>query len=156
MIHLRVQAVVIALGKSKEGFEMQMLDCVHCGRTPPMQANRCNPCNNSNLSQKYCTAGFRLAEYFTILQKVELWPTVEPFESCSVADLVFRISRAIKDIKHSCDARNRCPLIQELQHLGDRAIQIQEQSHPFCLDCIRQDKWGNNYTCTCATNDETP
>jgi ribosomal protein L40E len=138
------------LRRDKAGYEMQLQDCMKCGRTPPMEAKKCHPCNSSMLSQKFCTGHFRIAEFFAILEKEELWPSVEPFEATSVSDLVFRLACTKDDCKHSCAAGSRCPLSIALERLSARAYQIKESITGLCLIRVPRREWKEDQACKCT------
>ena len=137
LIHTRLQSIEIALRHNKAGYEMQYQSCIKCGRTPPLEARKCNPCHNATLYQKYCTNGSRTAEFFTILEKEELWPSIRPFETCSLSDIVSRLACARNNIRHSCAAGNRCPLINELERFYIAAQLVMLEVKGLCLSCTR-------------------
>ncbi|KAF2803433.1 uncharacterized protein BDZ99DRAFT_453758 [Mytilinidion resinicola] len=109
---------------------------------------KCHPCHNTALSPKYCTSETRIAEYFAILRKVELWPTAKPFGVCSVSDIVFRFTCAKADLKHSCAAGTGCPLLTNLDALSRRVDRIFRDTTGLCLHCIRKDdEWDEYQKC---------
>merc|ERR1711964_577307 len=122
-LHGQVQSVITVLAQDKRGHEMTLQNCIHCGRTPPREAKKCHPCNNSMLFPKYCTA---------------------------ISDLVHRIMCANEDIKHTCSAGIRCPLLQQLQILSGVAQQSQKDIQGLCLVCIKTGRWADNNTCICV------
>ena len=128
---------------------MTLQECVHCGRTLPLEAKKCHPCNNAMSSVKYCTPSYRISEFIAILEKSELWPSVKPFAECAVSDLVYRITCANNDIKHTCSAGVTCPLLQRLQALSDLAQHLQENTNGLCLVCIKNGSWVDNNKCIC-------
>lgn len=137
-----------SLRLSLSSYEMSQRMCTSCGRALPEQAKKCHPCNNSNLPPKYCTSETRVAEYFAILRKVELWPTLQPFGECSVSEIIFRISCAQKDLKHTCSADSHCPLFLKLNGLMEKARRIERNVYGFCLRCIREDEeWEGDKRC---------
>ena len=147
-LHSALQAVEAALRELKTGYEMQFLICMNCGRTPPIEAKKCHPCNNVVLFQKHCTSEIRIAEYFAILTQNELWPSITPFESCSITDLAFRFECTRRDLKHSCAAGgNRCPLEVQLKALGRKVLHIQSSITGLCLHCVKIDE---SQSCTCV------
>jgi ribosomal protein L40E len=149
-LHIITQSVETTLRQNKSGYEMQRQVCMNCGRTPPMEARKCHPCNNPTLYQRYCTFESRVAEYFAILAKEELWPSVTPFEICSLSDLVLRLTCAKNDVKHSCVAGSRCPLNSELGQLCDRVCRFETGVIGLCLRCVKRGEWNESQTCTCT------
>jgi hypothetical protein len=99
---------------------MSGLVCMSCGRIHPDTAKKCHPCNNTELIDRHCTSDYRVAEYFAILRRCELWPSLNPFTTCALSDITFRIKCAQTDHKHQCGARADCPLRRELDGLVDR------------------------------------
>ena len=129
-------------------YEMMQLVCVSCGRALPEGAKRCHPCRNRSLLQKYCTEETRVAEYFAVLRKVELWPTKSPFADSSVADIANRFACAKVNLKHNCTAGKSCPLILVLESLVNRVSQVQGSAKGFCLLCVRHvEEWRHDTKC---------
>jgi hypothetical protein len=58
-----------------------------------MEARKCHLYNNPTLYQKYCTFKSKVTDYFAILTKEELWPSITPFEVFSLSDLVLWLAR---------------------------------------------------------------
>lgn len=136
----------LLLRNSPRCYETSQLLCIDCGRTLPAQAKKCHPCNNSELPQRYCTSETRIADYFAVLRKAELWPTAKPFGMCSVSDTA---SRFKADLKHSCAADTSCPLLVNLNSLSERVDRIKRNMSGFCLLCIREDdEWEESNKCT--------
>ncbi|KAF2185899.1 hypothetical protein K469DRAFT_738836 [Zopfia rhizophila CBS 207.26] len=119
-LEAELQSVETLLREYRRCYETSQLICVNCGRTLPEEAKKCHPCRNSLLPPKYCTSETRIAEYFAVLRKVELWPTAKPFEICSVSDIAFRFTCAKADLKHNCAADANCPLLTKKTMNGMR------------------------------------
>ncbi|KAE8136573.1 hypothetical protein BDV38DRAFT_249286 [Aspergillus pseudotamarii] len=115
-IHAELQAVEDLLRKSQKYYIMDGLVCPNCARTHPSEARKCHPCKNGDLITKYCNSDSRIAEYFAILGKANLWPSVEPFQSCSATEIALRISQSAQILRHSCQGL-WCPLQSELNML---------------------------------------
>ncbi|KAE8359907.1 hypothetical protein BDV27DRAFT_168241 [Aspergillus caelatus] len=115
-IHTELQAVEVLLRKSQKYYIMDGMVCANCARTHPVGARKCHPCKNSDLITKYCSSDSRIAEYFATLGKANLWPSVEPFQSCSATEIALRISQSAQILRHSCQAPE-CPLQSELDML---------------------------------------
>ncbi|OGM44094.1 hypothetical protein ABOM_007322 [Aspergillus bombycis] len=128
-----LQSLEGSLRNNQRGFEMQGLVCVRCGRTYPNSAGRCHACRNQQLCVKYCTADYRVAEYFSALRKSELWPSVQPFRICSAETIALRISGAKATLGHSCGAGNACPLEMELDMLARKVNTILQKVKGFEL-----------------------
>ncbi|KAK6823342.1 hypothetical protein RU639_005902 [Aspergillus parasiticus] len=122
-MHLELQDVEERLRNNQTCYEMEGLICMSCGRTLPGAARKCHPCKNSNLLNKYCISDSRIADYFAVLRKASLWPSIEPFQSCSTTEISLRISQAIVLLKHSCQA-SYCPLEAELDMLARKVTAI--------------------------------
>lgn len=54
-----------------------------------------------------CTAEYRVAEYFAVLNRCEPWPVLEPFSSCALSDIAFCFECASKHNKHNCSEHIR-------------------------------------------------
>jgi hypothetical protein len=115
-----------------------------------MEARKCHLCNNPILYQRYCIFESRVVEYFAILAKEELWPSVTPFEICSLLDLVLRLTCAKNDVKHSYVAGSRCPLNSELGQLCDRVRRFETGVVGLCLRCVKRGEWNESQICTCT------
>ena len=138
----------LLLRQSLKCYETSQLFCVECGRFLPGVAKMCHPCHNSELPLRYCTSETRVAEYFTLLRKVELWPTATPFRTCSVSEITFRFTCTKADLKHSCTAGTYCPLLVNLESLVGRADRIKKKMNSLCLRCIREDnEWEETTNC---------
>jgi hypothetical protein len=144
-----LQSIELSLRSSSRCYETSLLFCTDCGRTLPGQAKKCHPCRNTELPQNYCTNETRIADYFVVLRKVELWPTTKPFRVCSVSDAASRFTHAKAELKHSCTASTSCPLLVNLDSLSNRVDQIKRDVKGFCLRCIREDDgWEESKECT--------
>jgi hypothetical protein len=137
----RLESVETWLRKTKRCYVMQNLSCVDCGRVLPMEAKKCHPCHNETLEQKYCTMETRVAEYFDILRKCELWPSIRPFQCCSVSDIAFRFACAKRDLKHDCAMASQCPLRLAVDDLNNAVHRIEGKVHGLCLQCVREERW---------------
>ncbi|KAE8371688.1 hypothetical protein BDV26DRAFT_286588 [Aspergillus bertholletiae] len=115
-IHTELQSVENYLRNDQWGYIMDGKVCMNCGRTLPDTAKRCRPCSSSDLRVKYCTGDSRIADYFAVLRKSRLWPSMEYFHSCSATEITLRISQTKAALRHSCQAVS-CPLELELDEL---------------------------------------
>lgn len=147
-LEMELQGVESSLRLSTRCYELSQLMCILCGRALPEVAKKCHPCSNSDLLPKYCTSETRIAEYFAVLRKAELWPTVQPFANLSVADIVSRIARMHSDLKHNYAAGDSCPMIVHLNVLKTKAGRIEKGIIGLCLRCVKQnDEWEENQRC---------
>ncbi|KAK3947026.1 hypothetical protein QBC32DRAFT_271528 [Pseudoneurospora amorphoporcata] len=128
-LHQELQSTEGRLREQKARYTMPGFVCVNCGRIHPDTAKKCHPCNNTDLFSRRCTSDYRVAEYFTILRRCELWPSLEPFATLALSDLAFRFKCAQTDYKHQCGAKEDCPLRRELELLSERVQWI--------LKCIK-------------------
>jgi hypothetical protein len=138
-LEAELQSIELSLRNSSRCYDTLQLFCINCGRTLPGQAKKCHPCSNTELPHKYCTSETRIADYFAVLRKVELWPTAKPFGTCSVSDTVTQFTCAKTDLKHSCAAGTSCPLVINLDSLSERVNRIRRNVNGFCLRCIREE-----------------
>ncbi|KAK7188367.1 hypothetical protein PSPO01_05558 [Paraphaeosphaeria sporulosa] len=149
VLETEVQKVEATLRLSLRSYETSQRTCTVCGRTHPEQAKRCHRCKSSDLPLNYCGRDTRIAEYFAILRKAELWPTLQPFGNCSISDIMFRILCAQTDVNHACSAGQSCPLFVNLAKLTDKARRVEKKIRGFCLLCIREDyEWDESKRCT--------
>jgi ribosomal protein L40E len=147
-LEVELQSVELSLRNSSRCYETSQLLCIDCGRTLPGQAKKCHPCHNTELPQRYCTSDTRVADYFAILRRVELWPTAKRFGTYSVSDTAFRFTCAKTDLKHNCTAGINCPLLVNLNSLSERVDRIKRNMNGFCLRCIREDdEWEETKKC---------
>lgn len=105
---MKVQHVEYCLRDHKRRHEMPGLECYICGRSHPAQVKKCHPCKNPELYLKYCTAEVRVARYFDILRRAQLWP-LALFKIGSVSDIAFRIGHAHLLAWHGCEASLSSP-----------------------------------------------
>jgi hypothetical protein len=147
-LETELQRMESMLRQSCKCYDTSQLFCIECGRVLPGVAKKCHPCNNSELPSRYCTSETRVAEYFAVLRKVELWPTATPFRMCSVSDITFRFTCVKADLKHSCTAGTYCPLLLNLGYLLAKVDRIKMEMSGFCLRCIREDDvWEESTKC---------
>ncbi|KAB2099961.1 hypothetical protein AG0111_0g11823 [Alternaria gaisen] len=121
-----VQNMELALRQDTKVYDTSQLLCIVCGRSLPNGAKKCHSCHNTDLQGRLCTHGTRVAEYFDILHKTELWLTVTSFTECSVSDVSSRVARARKGAKHICEANNFCPLLTTLDLMITKASEAQD------------------------------
>lgn len=126
-IHVELQAVEHLLRSNQTCYATGGLVCTNCGRTPPSGARQCRPCKNTDLITKYCNSDSRIADYFAALTTARLWSSVEPFPSCSAAEIASRISQAKEFLRHSCQA-SAGPLKPELNMLVMRVTGIKHNT----------------------------
>lgn len=101
----------------KAGYPMSRRVCMDCGRIYQDTARKCYPCNNTGLVDKYCTIDHRVAEYFAILTRCELWPSMTTSTPRTLSEIAAQFKVAATAHGHQCAAKNNCPLIRELVHL---------------------------------------
>jgi len=94
-----------------------------------------------------CTPETRVAEYFDLLRKADLWPTVASFVECSVSDISLRFTRARKDARHICEANNACPLLTTLDLMVIKASEAQDWANGLCLRCVRSGEDDEGFAC---------
>ncbi len=150
-MHVTIQSVEARLRQDKKGYEMNRQVCMECGRTPPIDARNVIHATNTELHRQYCMVELRVAEYFAILAKEELWPSVKVSETLSWSDLVIRVTCAKTDNKHSCGAGSRCPLSRELERLCDKVARLDQEVGGFCLHCVKRRDWDGRQKCTCTS-----
>lgn len=126
------------LREYRRSYAIERCACEICGRLHPLDAKKCHPCNNKDLKRKECTKESRIAEYFHVLRQVELWPSVEPFKTCSVKDVVFRFSCTEQDLRHQCAAGLDCPLRIVLQTQRERLRQTFDTVEGLCFICMKR------------------
>jgi len=147
VLETELQYVEHYLRGNSRCYDTWQLLCTQCGRGLPGGAKKCHPCRNTELSTKYCTSETRVAEYFVVLRKAELWPTLGPFAACSVSDISFRFASARKDVRHTCEAGDSCPLVTSLKLLSKKADEAQMGVFGLCLHCVRNDGVGEGQKC---------
>lgn len=123
-VHWELQSTEGKLQEHKVGYTMPGFVCISCGRIHPDTAKKCHPCNNTDLLSRHCTSDYRVAEYFTILGRCKLWPSLEPFATQALSTIAFRFKCAQTDHRHQCRAKEDCPLRRELELLSDRVQRI--------------------------------
>lgn len=133
-LHRELQSVEGLLRGQVKGYEMTDRLCMGCGRRLPATAKKCHPCYNESLQQEHCTNQTRIAEYFAVLGRSELWPSVAPFQKCTISELANRFARAKDDRQHQCDAGLDCPLQNELERLSEKVDRIIENIKGVPLD----------------------
>jgi ribosomal protein L40E len=126
---------------------IQKLLCIDCGRTLPIEAKKCHPCNNTTLQQRYCTTKSRVADYFETLRICELWPSTGPFQHCSVSDIAYRLACVKTDLKHQCVLASRCPLHLAVEELGSKVAHVKTAVRGLCLRCIKDEAYDGGQTC---------
>lgn len=100
--------------------------CPECNKTHPDTAKKCHPCNNTNLSVKYCTFEVRIAEYFAALRTCELWP-FSMHGNLSAVELTEKMVDVPDSVSnHKCLGANLCPLKREAARLKEKALSILE------------------------------
>ena len=110
--------------------------CVACNGDNPENVRICRFCYTRGLQQKICTRESRIADYFEILSCARLWPSVDQYTACSMADILARIRAAVEDRRHQCGAGKACPLRCEIQNLADsvqnRMAKMRWSEDPGC------------------------
>jgi len=97
--------------------------------------------DTSRLQDEYCTSQTRIADYFAILARNGLWPSLEPFGERIVFELADRFARAMDDRKHQCHAGADCPLRRALEGLSHNVNRIVEDVEGVSPD-FGSDGWG--------------
>ncbi|KND92009.1 hypothetical protein TOPH_03310 [Tolypocladium ophioglossoides CBS 100239] len=124
ILQSNLQSADERLRGQRSAFTMSGLACMNCGRIHPETAKKCHSCKNTDLLNRHCTEDYRVAEYFTVLRRFRLWPSVIPFTICALSEIVFRLQCAQSDHKHQCSAREACPLRRELELLFVQAQRV--------------------------------
>ncbi|OIW27011.1 hypothetical protein CONLIGDRAFT_672449 [Coniochaeta ligniaria NRRL 30616] len=93
--------------------------CPPCGETFPGQVEKCQ-CGQS-LVDRYCTVESRVAEYFALLRRFDLYPFVTPFSTCSLDDIDGKIAGMYALHGHTCDGLFDCPLAVAISRLDDES-----------------------------------
>jgi hypothetical protein len=101
-----------------------------------------------------CTAEFRIAEYFAIIRDEKLWPTLKPFKTESISEIVSRIARVSGFDNHNCLEKQECPLLQRLRGLLPSASAMKGSFNGLCLPCIKgwDRKSETRFRCTCGAD----
>lgn len=131
-LHLELQSVESLL-RQGGGFAMNSRLCTDCGRRLPATAKKCHPCYCSTLQDEYCTSQTRIAEYFAVLSKCELWPSLGPFQKCTVLELVERFDCLKEDNQHQCSVKLDCPLARALERLKAKVDRIVKNTRGIAL-----------------------
>lgn len=147
MLHAELQSTETLLRQHQTCHIVQNLFCTSCGRSLPLNAKKCHPCSNTELAQRYCTSETRVSDYFAIMRRCELWPSIGPFQSCSISELASRFEFTKFDTKHSCEAASRCPLQVRLEELCGRVRRIKDNMTGFCLYCAKEEGWTESDKC---------
>ncbi|KAK2005303.1 hypothetical protein LZ32DRAFT_674805 [Colletotrichum eremochloae] len=109
LLHIEIQKIEGVLQSDTAAYKQDSLLCCDCGRLLPCGAGQCRPCRNKNPHATFCTTQTRVAEYFNILMRNELWPSVAPFGNQTTT----RISNQLSGLcvfYHQCKAGLVCPL----------------------------------------------
>jgi len=133
-----VQCMELGLRDDTKVYDTWQLLCIECGRSLPSGARKCHPCDTTELQRRLCTHETRVAEYFSILSKVDLWPTVTSFAECSVFNVSSRFARARRVAKHICEAEHSCPLHTTLNLMIAKVSETQDWTNGLCLRCVRR------------------
>ncbi|KAK7953527.1 hypothetical protein PG988_014221 [Apiospora saccharicola] len=121
VLHRQLQMSEGILRTTKGYFAIKKLQWV-CTSCEHREERRriCQLCSRELVHQeRTCTTEYRVSEYFRILRNCELWPSIDPFSTCTLSELSARISRAHKVCKHRCEADQSCPLRERLKQLWD-------------------------------------
>ncbi|KAK2005372.1 hypothetical protein LZ32DRAFT_513826, partial [Colletotrichum eremochloae] len=93
LLHIEIQKIEGVLQSDTAAYKQDSLLCCDCGRLLPCGAGQCRPCRNKNPHATFCTAQTRVAEYFNILRRNELWPSVAPFGNQTITRISNQLSR---------------------------------------------------------------
>ncbi|KFA81335.1 hypothetical protein S40288_08300 [Stachybotrys chartarum IBT 40288] len=135
-LHLEMQAVEERLQGQKEVYHMPFQLCPCCGRMHPENAGQCRPCRNTTLYGAVCTSGQRIGDLFDTMRRHQLWPSVGPFNTCSVAEIVGRMAAARVGLRHRCKQGKACPLVLEIGTLSSRAESLLQQVEGITLKSL--------------------
>ncbi|KAL6704447.1 hypothetical protein ACN47E_008191 [Coniothyrium glycines] len=147
-LEVELQATEPRLRVYQRCYDTEQLYCVVCGRSLPDNAKTCHPCRNGLLPTKYCTSETRVAEYFSTLQKAQLWPAYTAFRTCSVSEIANRFVRARAQLKHTCVAQSSCPLFICLDSLLATVKQTQVSILGICLLCVKENDRKDGTPCS--------
>ena len=111
-------------------------NCMSCGRDLPAEAKQCRRCGTTELFKNACTSEYRVAEYFAILKRFELWPSIDPFTTKSLSDIMHHFECAEMDHNHQCGANEGCPLLHELVHLYHLTLEALDDIEGISLEEI--------------------
>lgn len=135
-----VEAMENSLQRHIQRYRMFGQICSGCGRRNLGDAKQCWICKKAELFPDLCSREPRIAQYFSALRYVGLWPFSEAFRNSSVADITSRISRAVEDGRHVCAAKLDCPLKWALRHLSDIFSKTCDEVLGFCLRCLKRER----------------
>jgi hypothetical protein len=148
LLEIELQSTETLLREHRRCHQTSQLMCVLCGRTLPEVAKKCHLCRNSILVPRHCTSETRIAEYFAVLRKAELWPTAKLFREWPISDIASRFISAKADLKHSCTGGSSCPLLTSMESLIARVDGVQKSITGLCLACVRQPEWEDGLICS--------
>ncbi|KAL7818375.1 hypothetical protein V8C26DRAFT_397482 [Trichoderma gracile] len=131
-LHQELQSTEGRLRSEQSYFPMPGILCTSCGRDLPAEARQCRRCCTTDLFKKICNTDYRVAEYFAVLTRCGLWPSIEPFTTMSLSNIVSRFKCAVTD--HQCGASASCPLKCEQVKLSHRAQQALDNVKGRCLE----------------------
>ncbi|RAH64558.1 uncharacterized protein BO66DRAFT_385159 [Aspergillus aculeatinus CBS 121060] len=126
-IHELLQAGEVALATDSSCARMDCRLCKSCENTYPATERKCPFCSSRQWDKEYCTRELRIAQYFDRLTRAGLWPSVRPFEKCSMAEIRMRISEAKGYCTHQCEG-DPCPLGLQVKILVDAVEQAIAQT----------------------------
>jgi hypothetical protein len=115
------------LRRIKQGYVLRGIhvrECPPCGITYN-HLNLACVCGKS-LVHRYCTPDYRVAQYFGLLRKYDIYPFHKPFRTCSLKEIEDRIDRAYSwsldtDHRHECEGSSDCPFPSALRFIRDMA-----------------------------------
>ena len=113
--------------RPQRGYSTVVRYCHSCTRVfrPEYQSTTCLYCPQVNLFVRFCSPEHRVSEYFSSLRRFGLWPTLDPFQNCSVSEITSRVSATRNYIqKHECQAGHRCPLKMHLEAFNNKCIRL--------------------------------
>lgn len=112
------------LQKRKPVYEMAGFLYVLYGRIHPDGSKTCHPYRNTNLRRRLCTSDSRVAEFFAILRRSDLWPISKPFFTCILVEILSRFEYAQNYRAHQCTAKSEYLFKRELILLFDRVQRL--------------------------------
>lgn len=101
--------------------------CTQRSRIIPETVKKCFPCRNYELFARHCTVKSRLADFFRIMRRRQLWPTAEPFTTCTLEEILSRFKKSQTDQSHQCAGAEDCPLRVNLSKLYKRVQEVVEE-----------------------------
>ena len=69
-----------------------------------------------------------------MLRRCKLWPSVRPFQECTISELANRFALAEDDQLHRCNAGRDCALRKALERLSERVDKIVSDVAGVSLD----------------------